>query len=308
MAPPKRASLSLLLCSCSNTKSIVSELAYYTCTMRIREYLHAVILTTMYAPIFGFCFWPARLCRRNQHHPFHRSTLLATDKPVELTNKTLDAPKDVASKPTTKSKKKRTTIADPKSPTHWINATDTFLHQLEPSNDDSDASYHQSSPHRVQFTVRGQPMALKRHRSSRGGFLYNPSAKEQESFRNAVESLFHNITAPIFPLDDYLAISMVFSLKRPKKHYVGNKVEAKRLRPTAPLFVKTLPDVDNLAKFVLDSMNAFLFHDDRQVASLQVTKIYGEFPSTRVTVQRISSQGDPDWAMGGNEQDFIRFS
>lgn len=40
--------------------------------------------------------------------------------------------------------------------------------------------------------------------------------------------------------------------------------------PREPHTIK--PDADNLAKSVLDALSGLLFHDDKQVASLVVTK------------------------------------
>ena len=40
-----------------------------------------------------------------------------------------------------------------------------------------------------------------------------------------------------------------------------------------PQTSQTRTDVDNLTKFVLDSMNELLYEDDRQILSLHVTKV-----------------------------------
>jgi Holliday junction resolvase RusA-like endonuclease len=203
---------------------------------------------------------------------------------VELENKTKTRRKRAAQKSSTR--------IDAAPPLHWIHTADAFLYEDDATSDVQTKSTT-TGPNQIQFTVRGQPLALKRHRSG-NGFLYNPSAKAQQSFCTTVESLFANHAAPLFPRDDYLTVVMVFYLKRPKNHYVGNKVAPERLRPTAPLYTKSPPDVDNLAKFVLDSMNGLLFHDDRQVVSLHATKVYGDVPATRVTVQKLCPQGDID--------------
>ena len=71
-------------------------------------------------------------------------------------------------------------------------------------------------------------------------------------------------------------MSIIFRLKRPLKHFVANKRGNGRLKDNAPnaLSAELRTDVDNLAKFVLDSCNELLYEDDKQIVSLHITKIY----------------------------------
>ena len=46
------------------------------------------------------------------------------------------------------------------------------------------------------------------------------------------------------------------------------------------------PDVDNLAKVILDSINDIAYKDDVQVVDLQVRKFYSENPRVVVTIQK----------------------
>lgn len=133
----------------------------------------------------------------------------------------------------------------------------------------------------LKFTVHGKPVPLRRHRTSRG-FVYNPSALAQESFREVVQSILspENLNLDgngetFFYEEDFLAITVIFRLRRPRNHFIGNKAGPGRLRETAPkkLFAGRV-DVDNLAKFVLDSLNGLVYQDDRQVVSLHATKVY----------------------------------
>ena len=84
-------------------------------------------------------------------------------------------------------------------------------------------------------------------------------------------------------------------MKRPQKHFLANRPGPGRLRPPPPppperddgsssgdgTYIAshlqvTRTDVDNLAKFVLDALNGVLYVDDKQVASLTVTKVYDD--------------------------------
>lgn len=47
------------------------------------------------------------------------------------------------------------------------------------------------------------------------------------------------------------------------------------------------PDVDNIAKIILDALNGIAYEDDKQVVSLTVDKIYGEEPKVKVVLEKI---------------------
>lgn len=47
------------------------------------------------------------------------------------------------------------------------------------------------------------------------------------------------------------------------------------------------PDIDNIAKAVLDGLNGHAFADDKQVAALTVRKLYDSTPRVEVKVEEI---------------------
>lgn len=139
----------------------------------------------------------------------------------------------------------------------------------------------------VKFIIRGKPLPLIRHRSSRG-FTYNPSSAAQAKFRDSLLQIMpqkHHPKiiddcvsgdAPItfFSDSDFLEVSIVFRLKRPKSHFVNSTPGEGRIKDKAPgKFHTSRSDIDNLAKFVLDSLNGLLYADDRQVVSLKAMKM-----------------------------------
>lgn len=183
----------------------------------------------------------------------------------------------------------------------------------------------------VQFKVRGNPVPLARHRAYKG-LMFNPSAKKQKQFCGVVldmlpdycfreadhhKTMEHDVvrrTENVIPIfqNQVISIQIISRMKRPKKHFIGNKPGPGRLRGNrkdkngdgletcvASHLQVTRTDVDNLAKFVLDSLNGILYQDDRQVASLQIVKVYDhEEPfagSTDVIIQTMV------------EDDFLKF-
>jgi len=141
---------------------------------------------------------------------------------------------------------------------------------------------------RLRFTIRGAPRALARHRTGRG-FTYNPSRPAQDSFRACLLELLPRAHRPtilddvgeserppelLFPRHEYLKMSLVFRLRRPKSHFVGGRPGRGRLRPSAPgRLHRGRADVDNLAKFVMDALNGLVYEDDRQVVHLDAIKV-----------------------------------
>jgi Holliday junction resolvase RusA-like endonuclease len=185
--------------------------------------------------------------------------------------------------------------SEPEAPAFWFNSTDHFSLVL------GSGQQLKQQPRSVRFSVRGSPRPLRRHRTARG-FMYNPSSKYQTSFRQVVHQLVwpdveteSDNHEPLFAEDDQLAMTLVFYMKRPKKHFVSGKPGPGRLRDEAPPRLSpSRTDVDNLAKFVLDSLNGLLYVDDRQVASIQATKLLhddGECEGcTHVSIYRLTDQ------------------
>ena len=204
--------------------------------------------------------------------------------------------KDIAeastpAKPKNKGRKK------PQGPFYWRNETDYFALQ----DKDWVATTPRDEAHMIRFQIRGNPRPLRRHRTARG-FMYNPSSAYQESFRKVVHDMVWSDVEqelsnhePLFLEEHQLVVRLVFRMKRPKNHFVSGKPGPGRLRPTAaPRLAPTRTDVDNLAKFVLDSLNGLLYVDDRQVASIQATKIFDNEGhcegSTEVYIQRLTEE------------------
>lgn len=138
----------------------------------------------------------------------------------------------------------------------------------------------------IRFIVRGKPLPLKRHRtSSHKKNVYNPSAKPQAEFRQVVQEILRlcgkslDSNQPLFGSQELLVMKLVFHMNRPKNHFLrsnSSKKNTAQLRKGISPWgrVSKKVDVDNLAKFVLDSLNGILYHDDQQIFSLSATKVY----------------------------------
>jgi Holliday junction resolvase RusA-like endonuclease len=129
----------------------------------------------------------------------------------------------------------------------------------------------------ITFTVEGDPVPQPRPRvSTRGGFgrAYVPSTHPVHAYRRALASTARaaGLSLTAEPLN--VVIDAVFV--RPKSHL--NKAG---IKPTAPKLPR--PDVDNIAKAVLDALQDVI-GDDTLVQRLVVEKSYGKEARTTVRV------------------------
>lgn len=136
----------------------------------------------------------------------------------------------------------------------------------------------------IQFSVPGDPKALKRHRSfQRGKFkgTYDPSTNDKADFlAKALES------KPAVPYDEALCVSLKFYFARPKGHYRSGS-KAHLLKETAPTYHTGTPDADNLAKFVCDSFNGIFWKDDSRISELLVSKQYSDVPHVEIYIKKL---------------------
>jgi len=93
----------------------------------------------------------------------------------------------------------------------------------------------------------------------------------------------NNINVPK-ALEEAVSISLVFLFPRPKAHFNSKGA----LKPSAPEYKTTKPDIDKLARAVLDSLTlAGVFKDDAFVYTLSTQKRYcigSEQPGVMITL------------------------
>lgn len=147
----------------------------------------------------------------------------------------------------------------------------------------------------ITFRVDGDPKGQPRPRAfSRGGHarVYDPGTAEGWKSCVAVAARPH---LPPEPLKGPLWAGLSFLFKRPKAH-----VGAHGVKPKAPQRHASKPDLDNLAKAVLDALTELgLWADDAQVDDLAIHKAWckdGERPGCWVTITRLGPVvGDDGW-------------
>jgi len=115
----------------------------------------------------------------------------------------------------------------------------------------------------ITFTIFGTPIPKARPRATKIGnraVMYTPTQTKQ--FENYVK-LVASQHAPKELLTSPLSVNLAFFLQRPKS------------LPKKIIHHTKKPDIDNLAKSVLDALEGVIYVNDAQVTSLLITKYYG---------------------------------
>jgi Holliday junction resolvase RusA-like endonuclease len=125
------------------------------------------------------------------------------------------------------------------------------------------------------WTVRGLPVAQGSLRAFvRGGRpVLTSTARGLRDWRQAIAWEARAAMAPgMEPLRGPLGLEAVFTLPRP------------RSRPKRETLPDRRPDLDKLARALLDGCSGVVWHDDAQIVDLRVVKTYGAVPGVSVRV------------------------
>lgn len=134
----------------------------------------------------------------------------------------------------------------------------------------------------VQFTVDANPVPKGRPRySARAGFVRTYTPKKTSDYETIVRETAQQAMGPTDPLETPIAVYLYIRLSIPKS-YPKKRLQACLKGLERPI---KKPDIDNLAKSVLDGLNGIVYRDDGQIVSLHVTKVYASVPGVDVLVR-----------------------
>jgi Holliday junction resolvase RusA-like endonuclease len=139
---------------------------------------------------------------------------------------------------------------------------------------------------RVSFEVLGDPVPKARARTVRkGGRTWSFTPKNVAQWEKRVKEEAEKHFAE--PFNGPVALTIGFYMRRPKSRRKEN-------------YVETTPDLDNLEKAVLDSLNGVAYPDDRYVVVKSAAKIYvrGDEPRVSVVVTSLLNQASMDGFLG----------
>jgi len=135
------------------------------------------------------------------------------------------------------------------------------------------------------FHVPGEPVGKGRPKfTSRGGYARAYTPAKTVAYESRVASAATRSMMGLAPMPGVIAATLSIVMAIPK-----STTKARRAAMIAGVEYPTkVPDVDNVAKTVLDSCNGITFVDDKQVCVLNARKRYGESPGVHVEFAEIA--------------------
>ena len=133
---------------------------------------------------------------------------------------------------------------------------------------------------KYQFEVPGEIVGKERPRVNMyTGRVYTPGKTKDYEF--LIQQYFKIKYPRHDMINGRVAVEITAYMKIPKstsKNLIDDML-AGNISPTKK------PDVDNIAKSILDAMNQYVFKDDNQVSKVTVEKKYGEIEKVHIKVE-----------------------
>ena len=129
------------------------------------------------------------------------------------------------------------------------------------------------------FVTPGKPMPQGSLRAfkTKSGAVVTPQKNSVLSYRGDIQNHYGDPD----PIGGRVVVVCEFRFKRPKSHFTGKGV----LKQGAPEEMMQAPDIDKLCRSVLDALTAYAYHDDKQVTTLNATKVWWHQSETVVAVE-----------------------
>lgn len=131
-----------------------------------------------------------------------------------------------------------------------------------------------------EFEVIGDIVGKERPRvNSYTGIVYTPN--RTKDYEMLIKQYFKIKYPNHKELEGRLSVDIVAYMRIPKNTSKKKTEEmlSGNISPTRK------PDIDNIAKSVLDAMNKFVFKDDNQISQMKIEKRYGEIEKIYIKVE-----------------------
>ena len=134
----------------------------------------------------------------------------------------------------------------------------------------------------IHFHVEGTPKPKKRPRFRQfNGIVQSYTDKGTREYEDHVRLTSQTAMGTTEPIETAVGVYLYIRLPIPKSHPKKRTEDCLEGREKP---IKK-PDIDNLAKSLLDGMNGVVFKDDSQIVSLHCTKVYSNEPGVDIMVK-----------------------
>ena len=137
----------------------------------------------------------------------------------------------------------------------------------------------------IKLTVPGPPKGKARARTvrGRGGQTFSYTPDETVLYENLVKTCYSQNCRFSFQNGEALDVHIHAFYDIPKS--TSKKKREQML--SGDILPTKKPDIDNIAKCILDALNGVAYHDDTQVVLLTIRKSYSEIPRVEVEINKI---------------------
>lgn len=135
----------------------------------------------------------------------------------------------------------------------------------------------------VTFIIEGEPQGKGRHRTTKTGHTYTP--QKTLLYENWIKTCYlsrvgeKKLEGPI-----RATIEAYYTIPKSKSKNVKAQMAKNIIRPVKK------PDLDNIAKAVLDSLNGVAYKDDSQIVELSMNKYYADSGLVKVMLEEIEPE------------------
>jgi Holliday junction resolvase RusA-like endonuclease len=131
----------------------------------------------------------------------------------------------------------------------------------------------------VSFTVDGEPKGKARPRVVKSGYAYTP--KETVNYENYVKWCFRESGQEMLDGMIEAEIRAYFQIPKSVSKNKAILMRSGDIRPTKK------PDIDNIVKAILDSLNGIAYRDDSMIVTATVKKYFSDNPRVEVDLREI---------------------
>lgn len=142
------------------------------------------------------------------------------------------------------------------------------------------------------FTVQGTPapQGSKTIARSRHGTWLRDDNRSLAPWRSTVAAAALACMIGRRPLAGPLRLEATFVFPRPKSHYRSGAL-AGQLRPSAPFYCDTRPDLDKLLRAIGDAVTGIAIVADANIVEIDACKLYG-LPRADITIRELQRAED----------------
>jgi len=135
----------------------------------------------------------------------------------------------------------------------------------------------------ITFIIEGEPQGKGRHRTTKTGHTYTP--QKTLLYENWIKTCYlSRVGEKMLQGPIKASIEAYYTIPKSKSKKIKEQMRKGILRPTKK------PDLDNLAKALLDSINGIAYKDDAQVVELSMSKYYAESGFVKVMLEEIEPE------------------